>query len=386
MNMKDKLFEQVDALYPQYVKVWEDVCNIESPTDFKEGVDKVGKYFIKMAEARGWQVEIFEQPVVGDAVCITMNPDAKGTPMCLSGHMDTVHPVGAFGTPAVRMDEERIYGPGVADCKGGIVVAFLAMDALDRIGFNARPVKLILQSDEENSSSKSGKATINYICEKAKGARAFLNLEGLGYKTNELCLKRKGIINFEFTVSGIAGHASQCATIGANAVLEAAYKIIELEKLKDVDGITCCCSVINGGTVPNTIPEKCVFGANVRFATREQGEWMRNYAETVATSNTVPGCSCTVKVLSDRPAMELVDRNIELFNQMNAIYAENGLEPFLLGTRLGGSDAAYTTMLGVPTVDNIGAEGGKIHSIDEYGILSSLSKMAKKVALAIAYL
>ena len=33
----------------------------------------------------------------------------------------------------------------------------------------------------------------------------------------------------------------------ANAIVDAAYKMIELDKLKDDDGITCNCAVVNGG-------------------------------------------------------------------------------------------------------------------------------------------
>ena len=43
--MKEKLFETIDALFPTYLKVWEDVCNLESPTEDKNGVDQVGAYF-----------------------------------------------------------------------------------------------------------------------------------------------------------------------------------------------------------------------------------------------------------------------------------------------------------------------------------------------------
>ena len=77
-----------------------------------------------------------------------MNPDAKGKPVCLSGHMDTVHPVGSFGNPPVTFDDKNIYGPGVIDCKGGITASFMAMDALERCGFKRRPIKLILQGAE----------------------------------------------------------------------------------------------------------------------------------------------------------------------------------------------------------------------------------------------
>ena len=73
VDMKEKIFDEVDSLYDEYVKVWVDCCNIESPTAYKEGVDAVGKFFSDMAEARGWLVETFPHPISGDVVCITMN-------------------------------------------------------------------------------------------------------------------------------------------------------------------------------------------------------------------------------------------------------------------------------------------------------------------------
>ncbi len=378
--MISKIFTSIDELYDEYVGIWEDICNIESPTDHKEGIDKVGAYIADKAEALGFEVEVFPQPVAGDAICITMNPEAKGAPVCLSAHMDTVFPVGFFGTPAVHKDSEYIYGPGVVDCKGGIAVALLAMNALANAGFDKRPVKLILQSDEEGGSARSGKATIGYMLEKARGAVAFLNLEGHSFHSDELCLKRKGILTFEFKIKGKAAHSSQCATVGANAILEAAYKITELEKQKDEGGITCCCSIIEGGTTPNTVPENCSFKVNVRFATAEQEAWMKNYAKELAKKTFVEGCTTTVEIVSDRVAMELVDRNIELLEKMNAIFVKNGFAPYKCGSRSGGSDAAYVTVAGIPCVDNVGAEGGKIHSQDEFGVLESLREMAKRVA------
>ena len=39
------IFEKIDSLNGKYIDVWEDVCNIESPSNYKEGVDAVGNYF-----------------------------------------------------------------------------------------------------------------------------------------------------------------------------------------------------------------------------------------------------------------------------------------------------------------------------------------------------
>ena len=213
---KNLIEKEIEKLYEEYVSFFVDVCNIESPTRYKEGVDAVGNYFAEKAKKLGFDVEFFTQPVAGDVVCITMNKDADGKPISLSGHMDTVHEIGTFGTPPTKIENGNIYGPGACDCKGGIVAAFLAMHALRNCGFTERPVQLLLQSDEENGSKPSNKATINYICEKAKNSVAFLNLEGNAPKSDEACLIRKGIVTFNFTVTGKEAHSSKCATEGAN--------------------------------------------------------------------------------------------------------------------------------------------------------------------------
>lgn len=377
----EKIFQKIDELNQEYIKVWEDVCNLESPTNDKAAVDAVGSYFIERAKARGWEVEICEQPVSGNAVSITMNPDAKGSLICLSGHMDTVHPIGSFGTPAVKMDEEKIYGPGVTDCKGGVVAGFFAMDALHQCGFTDRPVRLLLQSDEEVGSMASNKATIGYICEKAKDAVAFLNLEGHSPDTEQVCVQRKGIITFTFAVTGVEAHSSNCATNGSNAILEAAHKIIELEKLKDKDGLTCNCAVIKGGTVVNTVPGYCEFKANVRFATQEQLDWIKAYTQELADRVYVPGCKTEVSIASYRVAMERVERNLELVEKINRVCVPYGMRELKPAKRKGGSDAADVTAAGIPCVDSIGAGGGSIHSPDEYAYLNSLAESAKRVAV-----
>lgn len=380
---KQLILQEIEKLYDEYVKILGDVCNIESPTDYKRGVDAVGDYFARKAENLGFDVEYFCQDKSGNVVCITMNKGAKGGLITLSGHMDTVHAVGSFGTPAAKIKDGNIYGPGTCDCKGGIVAGLLAMEALKNLGFKDRPVQLLLQSDEENGSKASNKATINYICEKAKDSVAFLNLEGHAPGANIACIERKGIITFTFTVTGIEAHSSQCAIKGANAIADAAYRIIEMEKLKDPEGLTCNCGVISGGTVPNTVPGKCEFKANVRFKTKEQLEYVRAYAERVADTEYIKGCTCKVDQPKGRPAMELCDRNVNLFNRINEILKNEGLETLELVSRAGGSDAADVTVYGIPCIDSVGIGGGYIHSPDEYATLSELKTCALRTAIII---
>ena len=78
--------------------------------------------------------------------------------------------------------------------------------------------------------------------------------------------------------------------------------------------------------------------------------------------------------------MEYTRTNEELLEKMNRIFADNGLEQLTASKRRGGSDAADTTLFGLPTVDSLGVRGGRIHSTDEYAYINSLPKAAKRLA------
>lgn len=377
----NNIFNKIDDMEEKYFGVWEDICNIESPTSYKEGVDKVGQYFVNKAKERGWAIEYSRQDTSGDVVCITMNADSKLAPVTISGHIDTVHPIGMFGTPAVTFDDEKIYGPGVTDCKGGVVAGLMAMDALYECEFKNRPVRLLLQTDEETGSRTSGGETIRYICEKSKDSELFINLET--HTTGKATLSRKGIVSYRFDVEGKEGHSSRCVTEGANAVVDASYKIIELDKFKDADGITCNCAIVSGGTVVNTIPGKCTFSVNFRYATNEQLAFIEKFVDDLASTQHVPGCTCSYEKISGRPAMEKKEENVRILERVNGIFAQYDI-PVLEGRMLrGGSDASYITQYSIPCIDSMGTRGGGSHSIKEFAYKQSLLEAAKRIAVIV---
>lgn len=376
----EKLFEKIDELSDEYLDVLEDICLIESPTDDKAAVDKCAEYFIGFAKKKGWKYEVFTESVSGDIVTLILNPDAKKAPVAMSAHLDTVHPIGLFKEPVVWRDEENMYGPGVLDCKGGAAAALLAMDALERVGFTDRPILLILQSDEEKGSTPSSKRTINHICERAKDSVAFLNAEGYG--KHKLTLTRKGILRFIIKVHGKAVHSAKCFE-GKSAILEASHKIIELEKIKEKDGTTYNCGVISGGTVANTVAEECEFTVDIRYNTNADGEAAKKRVEEIAATSFIGGTTSEAIVISERPAMEPCEKNNALFDKANEIFRKNGIPEVIKNHGLGGSDAAYTTLAGIPTLDSIGVEGDRGHSVEESMVLSSLGECAKRMGAII---
>lgn len=379
----DRLFAELEALFPEYMDILEKDCLFESQTIDKAGVDAASYYLAEVAKQKGFEIEVFKQPVSGDVIGILMNSEVDAKPLVYSGHTDTVHPKGLFPAPIVRREGDKMFGPGTLDCKGGVVAALMAMDALKRLGYKKRPLALWLMPDEETSSLQSNKETIKYIVERAKGAVAFLNLEGGSY--GAAVVARKGILRCELTVHGIAGHSSTCYEC-ANAVTEAAHKIIELEKLKDGAGLTCNCGVIHGGTVANSVCAECKFFADIRFATMAEKEEAEAIVKRVAETVYVPGCSCTVREVSFRPPMEATEANYALLDKINKISAEVGLPHMEAKLAKGGSDAAYATIAGIPTLDSIGYTGEFCHSVKEYVNMSSILLAAKYFAATAEYI
>ena len=196
-------------------------------------------------------------------------------------------------------------------------------------------------------------------------------------------MQRKGIVSYRFDIEGKEGHSAKCATEGANAVVDAAHKIIELDKFKDKDGITCNCAIVSGGTVVNTIPGKCTFSVNFRFATNEQFDLIENFVKTLASTEHVSGCRCTYEKISIRPAMEKSETNLKALQNVNRIFEKYNMPILEARMRPGGSDAAYITQYGIPCIDSLGTSGGNIHSAGEFAKLESLTESAKRI-IAIA--
>ena len=382
-----ELFTRIDELEQKYTEFWKEICMMETPTEDKQRLDALGAFLKDFAGRLGFEICEHEEEHSGNALCFTMNPDASGVPVCFSAHMDTVHPVGAFGSIPVHMDDTYIYGPGVTDCKGGIAAGFLAMEALKSLGFSERPIKLILQSDEEVSSRLSQKRTVEFMKQMAAGSAAFLNLEThtiignqLPDETGPAVIIRKGILTYRFTVRGRSVHSARCQD-GVSAVAEAAHKILALEKMKDKDGLTCSCSMLSGGNAPNVVPEICTFTADIRFADSDQMQEAKEFVQETAAKSFIPGSTCEAELLSYRCAMEYAQRNVQLLEKMNEIYRCAGLPLLQAAASAGGSDAADISNAGIPAIDSIGVRGDYIHSLQERAVLSSLKECAKRIAV-----
>ncbi|HAZ19056.1 MAG TPA: hypothetical protein DCY75_02645 [Clostridiales bacterium] len=376
----NEVFQTIDELFDPYKQIVLDLVNMESKSTNKAGVDAVGTYIADLMASQGYKIHKEPMETAGNVYCITLNPHSPHAPVCLSGHMDTVFDDGVFGFPPASMDDTYFYGPGVCDCKGGIVVAMLTMEALRQSGYTKRPVKLILQSDEEVNSMLSQGKTVQFMCEQAKDAVAFLNC--MGIRGHNLVTRRKGICDVQIQVTGKAAHA-QYYFDGASAIRAAAHIVLEIEKHSAKNGITYNFGLIKGGSARNAVPDTCMLELDCRFTEMADLDHIQRVLHQVLEKTYVEGTHANITRLHHRPSMVKNAKNKALFDQCNRALRQCGLPEYGETSSGGGSDAAYTTLAGIPTLESMGVRGYDIHTPYEKAEIASLKEQAKAMAALI---
>ena len=375
-NTTEQIFGFIDANAEKYLDFLCQICSYEARAYDKQTLDRMVDHIADFAVKEGLQVKRKAMEKCGDFLTVEINSGAeKG---CLfQAHMDTVHEKGIFGEPPIRVDQDRIYGPGVIDCKGGIAIALLTMKALLENGVE-RHIRLILTSDEEISNILGGPEEIQFIQTSAAGFPCAINCETA--ERDEVVIARKGILKYRLDIKGVGGHSGKHYFISKNAILEAAHKIIALHGLSVEGGNTYSCNIISGGSVLNVIPDSCSVSLDIRACTVKDMEQAKREVERIAQTAFVPGTSCQVTMLSARPPMEKKPETLALLGKLLQVchkYDLGTLTPLESG---GGSDSCYTQMAGITSICGFGASGKYQHTNKEYLDKPSVPLRAKILA------
>ena len=377
----DQALAYLDQCREEMLFLWETLVRMESPSADPEAIDRLASHLDTYCRALGMETEKFRPE--GAGTCLAAATPARALPpILLLGHMDTVHPVGSFpGGPFTRRDG-CVYGPGVHDCKGGLVMALYVIRALQHIGYDRRQLRLALVSDEETGHSLSQMASVEFLERHAQGCGAAFTFES-GLLNWDIVTGRKGGGVIRLTVEGIASHCGTAPEKGASAVREAARKVVAIEDLTDFSRVTFNCGLIRGGSSVNVVPDRCEVSVALRFHTNRDRDEALSALQSICGRVETPGTQCTLSPLAGFPAMEETDRTAALF----ALYRETSTA-LGLGTpesvySAGCSDSAFTTSMGIPTLCAVGVLGQGQHSPDEHAFADSLLPQAKRLAAAI---
>lgn len=224
------------------------------------------QYVGKLLEDGGFNTGLYE--FARGRTSVVAKLEGHGPSICFTGHMDTV----PFGSApwnrdplGGEVDGNKLYGRGSSDMKGGLAAMVVAA-----LNFAGRPnrgagLTLVLTAGEETG---------------CRGARYLAELQGvlgeagamvIGEPTsNYPLIGHKGVLWLEAKTTGLAAHGSMPER-GVNAIYKAARAISALEKYAfntaphpSLGSPTLNVGLVSGGMNINSVPDKAVFGIDVR--------------------------------------------------------------------------------------------------------------------------
>lgn len=399
MNSLRVVLEERKEEYIQYLK---DLIAIDTH-DIGHGIDggleKEGQEYIKELFQKVGADEIIEDPMEEDIIQECMKKYNEGNPghnydgrynvyakfkgnggrsLMFNGHIDTM-PAGditKWNTPPHEptVIDNRLYGLGSADMKGGLVASVMAVKLLKDAGVKL-PGDVIITSvcDEEGGGNGSIVAAMNG--QKADGV---VVCEGT---SNELILAHMGFVFFDVKIEGRANHSGK-KWAGVSAI-EKAIKIInalnELEhgwllqyKHPLLPAPNLNVGVINGGTAGSTVAGECELKICVHYLPQ-----VMNYDKVVSefmdTINMVSDGDTWLK--SHRPQVTVYQSGGAFEMQENSPFVDSfkkayknvmGINTKVVGSPAGCDSRIWRNIAGCPTIQFGPGNLEQCHSVNEY--------------------
>jgi len=360
----DIIAEAVAKSKEHWIEFLRDIVNIDSGTDYKEGVDLVGSYVAEKLKDLGFDINIFREEIYGNHILACRNRDVKPR-ILLVGHMDTVFPRGTAKERPFTIKGNIAYGPGVLDMKGGIMVMLSALDALRETGskvYRNASICVFLNSDEEILSPSSSQK----IDDEAKQTDLAIVFEPArpdgGYVRRRWSVARLRIISH-----GIAEHAGWISGgKGASAVHELIHKLIMLlEKLEGKGQVLINIGVIRGGDRFNVVAPYAEAELSLRAPTLEEIEGIiRNIIGDIINKTFYEGTKSELEIITKWPPLLDNERNRYALGYFQKAMHELGKE-LKIADSSGASDGNHISQY-TAVVDGAGAYGEHLHSPREY--------------------
>lgn len=381
----EKIWAYIESHREEALETLRTLVNLEGHYSEKENVERARDYIQRELEKEGFVCHIREvAPDKAGMLVGILGADRPGKPVLFSGHLDTVYLAGDFdGEDPFRVEDGKVYGPGVLDMKGGIIIALYAIKALNAIGFDACPIKILFLGEEECDHIGTDADTL--ITQESMGARCAFNME-CGDLDNRLGTARKSQHTFFMTVKGEGGHAGNDFWRGKNAIHEAVHKIQQIIGLTDAEQqTTVTTSILKGGGMQSAIADHCEAVFDVRVTNDGEKERIYRSMEEIMAQPHIPGTTTTYTYYAAKlaPLME-TDAVLSLWNFVNKVATDCGAPPFGKMLRGGATDAGNIAAAGVPTLCACGICGDFAHNKKEYAMLESLYERAKIFAAVVA--
>lgn len=291
----------------------------------------------------------------------------------LLGHLDTV--IGHDAHVPLRRDGDRLYGPGTADMKGGVVLALGVARVLAAAPHLFGELAVLLVTDEEWRTADFAHVGrfADYdacLCFEA-GERTEDGAEGV-------VVRRKAAGTLRIAAEGRAAHSGSAPDRGRNALLAlcaAAEAVADCHDPQGPERLSAVPTVIHAGAALNVVP---AFGELLCDLRADRLAAFERVLAAVPPSHN--GAGLDSALVRRWPGMDVETRTAPLLAAAAGMLGR----PIRPVARGGASDASHFASAVPLTVDGLGPRGGGAHTPQEFVIAASLRERAE-VALAIAH-
>ena len=400
------MIDTVEAGFEGDVALLEAITNVNSGTHNHAGVREVGRMLMPHFEALGFEVEWIDQSHVGRAghLFATRHGDPASTRMLLIGHIDTVfEPTSPF--QRFERDGDTATGPGVVDDKGGIIVILSALNAMQAAGtLDGANVIVALTGDEEDVGDPIEQARAHLVVA-GNWADVALGFEGLSVQDGRDMgvVARRSSNSWTLTTTGRTGHSSGVfgERAGYGAIYEMARILDTFRQELPEENLTYNVGFMAGGTPAtlaedrlgaaavgktNIIPSTAVARGDLRTISQEQTDRIAAAMQAIVDDN-LPGTDAQIEFAFRYPPMSPSEGNMALFERLNAINADMGLEQMGIfpPARRGAADISFVA----PFADGLagmGPDGSGSHAVGETADLRSFTRQAQRTAILMSRL
>jgi glutamate carboxypeptidase len=356
---------------PAALEMLRQMVGINSFTGNRDGVNRLARFTAECFAPLGFSAEFVpsENPGYGDHLVLTRRGRSTRS-VAMVSHLDTVFPPEEEARNSFRWQPEgdRIYGPGTHDIKGGTVMIWLVLRALQAQHsalFDDITWKLLWNSSEEQLSHDFGDVCRMRFNKETLAALVFESEGRLGDE-RLMVVARKGRATWRVTVNGRGAHAGAKHRHGANSIVQLTHTLQRIAAMTDYSReLTFNVGTVSGGTVLNRVPHEAVAEGEFRaFSPEVYGQ-----AKSALLALSGPGevrsvadrhaCDVKVKILTEsRPWPRNADTD-----RLAAIWCDAGKKagiPVSIEQRGGLSDGNLIWDA-APTLDGLGPWGDNDH-------------------------
>lgn len=290
--------------------------------------------------------------------------------------MDTMYQPGILATQPIKLEGNRLYGPGIADDKGGMAVILNSLAILRAAGWkDYAQLTVVFNGDEESPSAGLGEfiaalgakhdVVLSYEPNPAKAMT----------KVESVLLAAAGTAETTMAVKGKASHAGAAPEQGRNVLVEMAHQVLQTTDLaKGIPGAQLNWTRAEAGHTRNQIPYEAKAFADVRLTATDAADKLLAALNAKAQEHRVADTEVSYSLAIGRPPFVGGAHTMALATKARAIYAEldGRTLNFIPGTGAG-TDAGFASRSGKAAVlESLGLSGWGYHAKDEYIEIDSI--------------